>query len=74
MFNFIIFAIVVGGILLIVKNIFDRPAAQYLKNKDNEGQREHEHCMEELKMKNWKDKHQIESERAKNSPLDVEKK
>ena len=60
MFNFILIAIVIGGLLLIVKNLFDRPAAQYLKNQDNKDQREHEQNMEELKMKNWKDKHDIE--------------
>lgn len=74
MFNFIIIAIVVGGILLIVKNLFDRPAAQYLKNQDNKDQREHERYMEELKMKNWKEKQEIQNGNPENDLYTIDEK
>ena len=69
MFKFIIIAIVIGGFLLIVKNLFDRSIAQYLKNQDNNNQREHEQNMEELKMNNRKYKHAIGRDKIKGDLL-----
>jgi len=74
MFSFIIIVVALGGLLLIIKNLFDRPAAQYLKNQDNKDQREHERDMEEIKMKNWKEKQEVENSKHDDDFLKVENK
>ena len=61
MFQFIILVVVLAGILFILVSVAGRPLAQWLRNRGNQDQREHERSMEDIKHRNWKEKKMLET-------------